>query len=187
MRDTFKQAFDALMEHEGGFVHDPDDPGGATNHGISLRQLIAEGEIDLDGDGFHDFDFDKDGDVDWIDVKNLTITDAEDYYFEFWWKRFHFEKFPPIIGLKMFDLAVNMGSLQAFKLLQRAIRACGQDLEDDGIFGPKTEQAMLAYGNDYRIIQYTLRSEAAGFYRALTAAKPIFNKYINGWLRRAYS
>lgn len=34
---TFDIAFDRLLGHEGGYVNDPEDPGGETNWGISKR------------------------------------------------------------------------------------------------------------------------------------------------------
>ena len=37
----FGKAFAKIIELEGGFVDHPDDPGGATNLGISLRFLKA--------------------------------------------------------------------------------------------------------------------------------------------------
>jgi lysozyme family protein len=35
---TFDEAFDKLIDHEGGYVNDPKDPGGETKFGISKRQ-----------------------------------------------------------------------------------------------------------------------------------------------------
>ena len=35
MADAFESWFDRTIEHEGGFVNDPDDKGGATNYGIT--------------------------------------------------------------------------------------------------------------------------------------------------------
>ena len=41
---------EAIVAREGGFVDDPDDPGGATQYGVSLATLRRLG-IDLTGDG----------------------------------------------------------------------------------------------------------------------------------------
>ena len=41
---------EAIVAREGGFVDDPDDPGGATQYGVSLATLRGLG-IDLTGDG----------------------------------------------------------------------------------------------------------------------------------------
>lgn len=184
-------AFDKAIEHtlspdvEGGYVNDPDDPGGATNFGVSLRWLHSIGDLDLDEDGFHDFDFDQDGDVDALDIQAMPRDRAVWVYHEFWWKKFRYDLLPGEVAIKVFDLSVNMGARQAHKLLQRALRAAGAEVVDDGLIGPATRRAID--DTDLCALLPALRSEAAGFYRALTAAKPPLKKFLNGWLRRAYS
>jgi len=39
-----------ILSREGGYVNDPDDPGGATNHGVTIHTMRRLG-MDLDGDG----------------------------------------------------------------------------------------------------------------------------------------
>ena len=39
-----------IVRREGGFVNDPDDPGGATNHGVTIHTMRRLG-LDLTGDG----------------------------------------------------------------------------------------------------------------------------------------
>ncbi len=78
-----------------------------------------------------------------------------------------------------------MGARNANRLLQRAARSCGIMLVDDGVVGPKTIKAVNAA--DSRSMLTAFRSEAAGYYRTLVRVKPPFNKYINGWLKRAYT
>ena len=38
-----------IVAREGGFVNDPDDPGGATNHGVTIHTLRRLG-IDVNRD-----------------------------------------------------------------------------------------------------------------------------------------
>ena len=40
----------AIVLREGGYVNDPDDPGGATKHGVTIGTMRALG-LDLTGDG----------------------------------------------------------------------------------------------------------------------------------------
>ena len=63
-QSRFDTAFRHLLGEEGGYVNHPADRGGATNWGISLRFLKAEGKIDANRDGRHDLDLDMDGDMD---------------------------------------------------------------------------------------------------------------------------
>ncbi|MEC7571953.1 MAG: glycosyl hydrolase 108 family protein [Pseudomonadota bacterium] len=185
---AWRAALEMVLEHEGGFVIDPDDPGGATNFGISIRFLRAE--IRAGRALLADFDIDGDGDLDPADMEGLSREGAAQLYRSAFWDRYALGDLPPILAPKVFDLAVNMGPRQAFKLLQRALRAAGAEgVVDDGVIGPLTRAAIseiCATASAVALIA-ALRSEAAGFYRALIAAKPRFEKYRRGWLARAYA
>lgn len=180
--DRFDRAIRTVLRHEGGFVDHPDDPGGPTNYGISLRWLRALG--DLDDNGQLDGDFDIDGDVDVEDIRMMGIERAIGFYREHWWEKFGYASLPLGVGEKVFDLAVNMGDRQAHKLLQRALRAAGELVIDDGILGPKTRDALRRASDE--VVLAALRSEAAGFYRLLAATRPKLGAFLDGWLRRAY-
>ncbi|PJN96132.1 hypothetical protein CNY89_04350 [Amaricoccus sp. HAR-UPW-R2A-40] len=58
-----------IVRREGGFVNDPDDPGGATKHGVTLGTMRRLG-LDLTGDGK----------VDVADVRALDPTRAAAIY-----------------------------------------------------------------------------------------------------------
>jgi lysozyme family protein len=180
----FDRALAVVLSHEGGFTADAADPGGATNYGVSLRFALTVG--DRDGDGRLDLDLDGDGDVDAADIRALTAREAADVYRYFWWDRYGYARFHLTIAAKVFDLAVNMGAPQAHKVLQRAVRAAsGLALVEDGVLGPKTAVAVADIPPFSLLI--ALRSEAAGFYRSLIAAKPALAKFETGWLNRAYA
>ena len=46
---TVEEIAAQIVAREGGYVDDPDDPGGATNHGVTIGTLRRLG-IDLNGD-----------------------------------------------------------------------------------------------------------------------------------------
>ena len=187
MRTLYDQAFDITNIHEGRFSYDPDDPGGATNHGASLRWLSKAGELDLDGDGWPDGDLDRDGDIDIDDIKRLTRDDVRILFFHHWWEKFDLHLLPALTAVKVFDLSINMGPRPGFRCLQRAAKACRYDIADDGIIGPQTQSVIRELGRSNEpALLAALCSEAAGFYRSLIAGKPVFVKYQNGWLKRAY-
>lgn len=180
----FSHAIDTVLLHEGGFVNNHNDPGGATNFGISLRYLKSIG--DLDGDGWLDGDLDHDGDVDIDDIRSMDKEQAMGMYRALWWEPNRYDLIVnQSIATKVFDLAVNMGTRQAHKLLQRACRACDYRLVDDGIIGSKTLDAVNLIDELGLLPAY--RSEAGGFYRMLVATKPQFSDFEEGWLNRAYS
>lgn len=178
----FDHAIRVILKHEGVFSNDPTDPGGATKYGISLRTAKALG--DFDKDGKLDLDLDGDGDIDVDDIRTLIPQEAARIYKEVFWNPYPYRYMPKEIAVKTFDLAVNMGSKQAHIILQRAIRAVGTAVAEDGALGPVTIAAIKA--SSPSALLAAIRSEAASFYRVLTTQKPKLKKYINGWLYRAY-
>lgn len=179
---VFEDAIKITLKHEGGFVNDPDDPGGATNFGISLR--FVKGELEGTKIGNIEFDLDGDSKVEADDIKNMTRNMAVAVYFKAFWDK-RYEQLSAPLAEKYFDLSVNMGKRQATRLVQRACIAVGSPVDVDGGLGPQTMTALKAA--DQTCVLAALRSEAAGFYRVLIAQKPVNKKYEKGWLKRAYS
>lgn len=181
----FDKAILTVLSHEGGFVDDPVDPGGATNWGISLRFLKSAG--DLNNDGILDGDIDGDGDVDYDDIKKMTRRQAIDIYKLHFWDKYKYDTIVDYsIAERTFDMCVNMGSSQAAKLVQRALQECGhKHIVDDGILGNLSFTAINA--TDPSKLLKEIRLQHVLFYLNLIAQKPQFEKYKKGWLRRACS
>ncbi len=180
----YEDSIDTILKHEGGYVNDPKDPGGATNFGVSLRFLVDAGDIDKDN--HLDGDFDGDGDVDVEDIKKMSIEDAKKIYRLHFWNPGHFELITDqAIATKCFDMSVNMGRIQAGKILQRALGACGQPVTVDGKVGLKTLNAVNLVAPD--VLLFHLRDQQALFYRNLVTLKPSLAKFLKGWLNRAYA
>ncbi|HRY33402.1 MAG TPA: glycosyl hydrolase 108 family protein [Bacteroidales bacterium] len=169
MTERFKKFIPVILQHEGGFVNDKDDPGGATNYGISLRFLKGTGEL-------KDFDLDHDGDIDIEDVRILTPDIARMAYYDYFYHPLKVEMIPSEqLALQVFDHAVNAGSRTAVRLLQRILH-----VDQDGVIGPITLAASMA--DPSAALHYKQARE--DFYHDLTRVKPVFNKYLKGWLRR---
>ena len=92
---TFDTAFDRLFANEGGYVDDPNDPGGETNWGISKRSYPN------------------------VDIKNLTRDSAKAIYLRDFWQRI--DGLPDLVIFHVFDFAVNSGIETAVRYLQRAV------------------------------------------------------------------
>lgn len=65
-----------IVAREGGFVNDPADPGGPTNHGVTLNTLRRLG-LDLTGEGRIDIE----------DVRHLSAEQAQRIYIEHYFTR----------------------------------------------------------------------------------------------------
>lgn len=172
-KTVFNKAFNNSLAHEGGFVNDPDDAGGATKYGITLktyRESHPAATVET--------------------IKNLTVKDAEEFYFNEFWLRYGYDRISvDDLAIKIFDAAINMGTRQAHLCLQRALNCVGFKLSEDGQIGEETLTALNHGGcPEWQFaILCAYRSELAGFYRLLAETKPKNKKFLKGWLRRAYS
>jgi len=165
----FDYAIRKTLDHEGGFVDHPDDPGGATNFGISLR--------------WYKQSIDPHATVD--DIKTLSLDDAKTLYRDHFWIDAYDRIFSEKVAAKVFDMHVNMGKKQAHLIAQRAAQACGAGIEDDGVIGQLTVAAIN--GASEEAMMAALRATQAAFYRDLATRRPQFQSFIKGWLRRAFS
>lgn len=180
---TLERALEHTFAFEGGYVEDPDDPGGATKYGVSLRFLRSLGEIER-------FDHDGDGDLDAADVRELTREDAALVYADHFWNE-RFERIEPLVAIKLFDFGVNVGPRQRTKFAQRAVNETEPGrLIVDGILGPRTLEALREYASHYTqgpLLCADLEDHAARFYYGLAERRRASRKYLFGWLRRCYA
>jgi lysozyme family protein len=159
--DFFNDIVRNTLKNEGGYVNDPADPGGETKFGISKRSYPGS------------------------DIKNLTESEAKSICYRDFWLPSKCNLISDFnLAAKMFDLAVNLGVGTAIIRLQRAMKCFGADLKEDGIPGPKTMSAVAAV--DPAALLGALKSEAAGYYRCLCMKDPNLEKFLGGWLNRAY-
>lgn len=115
-----------ILRREGGFVIDPDDPGGATNHGVTILTLKRLG-IDVDGDG----------DVDVDDIRVLPRAKAAEIFKEHYFVRPGIAALPEPLQASVFDMYVNAGG-SAIKILQKLLGQFGFPVTVDGALGPQT-------------------------------------------------
>lgn len=156
------KAVEVVLDHEGGYVNDPRDPGGETKYGISKRQYPE------------------------LDIANLTREDAIAIYYRDWWRRYRYDRLQDeSVATKVFDLAVNMGPATLHRLLQEALVFLGYDIAVDGIIGPQTIEAANK-ADPERLLQ-VLRWLAAHHYYRIAAQRTQSQAFLMGWLRRAYS
>jgi len=113
---NIERALKRLLGNEGGFVDHPQDPGGATNYGITQRVAQAHGYMG--------------------DMRNLPMSLAIGIYRSDYWEPIKADQLPEALRFHVFDAAVNSGPGQAVKWLQRAA-----GVTEDGVIGPRTLSA----------------------------------------------
>jgi lysozyme family protein len=124
--------------------------------------------------------------VDTDDIKNMTREDAKKVYKTQWWDKYGYGAFPDTVSFKLLDLSVNMGHIQAHKLLQRAINNCdGKKIVVDGVIGEATVAAAHACPDDILLSEF--RRAAVEFYLTILAKNPKCLKYKKGWMRRGFA
>lgn len=150
---SFDQAFDRLIGHEGGYSNHPDDPGGETMWGVTIAVARANGYAGP--------------------MRSLPRDIAKGIYRTQYWDKVKGDSLPFPVAFQVFDAAVNHGTGQAAKFLQRAA-----GVADDGIIGPKTLAAVGARGAPAILLLFNAEREQ--FYTDLKTW-PSFGK---GWSRR---
>jgi lysozyme family protein len=151
----FYQAIPVVLANEGGYVDDPDDPGGATNFGISQRRYPD------------------------LDIKNLTKEEATAIYLRDFWL-FGGLRYQPV-ATKLFDAYVNMEH-EAIKQMQKCLGFTGSDI--DGDYGKITEAAINDMADQDSLLQ-DFRNKLVIYYEDVVQAHPEEAKFLPDWLRRA--
>lgn len=170
-----------IVTREGGFVNDPDDPGGPTNFGVTLGTLRHLG-LDVDSDGKIDID----------DVKTLQPAQAEAIFVEHYFVRTGIEMLPLVLQASVFDMYVNAGRA-AVRILQQLLVEMGHPIAVDGVIGPETAEAAevaAALAPQYVADAYGIARR--NYYLRLADARPQSRKFARsrsggkgGWVRRA--
>jgi len=164
MNDRFIKILEFTLKWEGAYSEDPDDPGGATNYGITQdtyqkwrkkNKLIA------------------------LPVKTITRFEIETIYWDEYWIVGKCERMDYPLGEVHFDTCVNVGPGQAARFLQRAI-----GVRADGCLGFKTFAILDDRKHSKRAFAIAMIQERRRFYQNIAGNKPILQKFLNGWLNR---
>jgi lysozyme family protein len=157
MKENFDKCFELVIEHEGGYVNDPRDPGGRTNLGVTQRAW--ESYLNRK--------------VSEIEMRTLTPNMVKPFYRAMYWDKIKGDQLPSGIDYAAFDLAVNSGVNRAAKYLQEIAGTVA-----DGIIGPKSLEAILAC-NPEEVVD-ALCDMRLDFLKRL----PTFGTFGKGWSRR---
>jgi len=170
-----------IIRREGGYVNDPDDPGGATKYGVTLGTMKRLG-----------LDINSDGRINSRDVRALTRTQAAEIFKKQYFEAPNIGMLPEPLQPSVYDMYVNAGG-NAVKILQRLLGEFGFETLVDGAIGPNTARmAELAFAEapDFLVDAYGIARR--NYYYNLADARPSLRKFARrrdggkgGWITRA--
>jgi lysozyme family protein len=178
---SVRQIAEEIVAREGGYVNDPDDPGGATNFGVTIHTMRRLG-----------LDLNRDGKISTSDVRQLTRAQAIGIFLEHYFERPLIAELPQDLQASVFDMYVNAGG-NAVKILQRLMVEMGYAVTVDGALGPQSIAAVRAAHKaspDHLVDAYGIARR--NYYFRLADRRVASRKYARtraggkgGWIKRA--
>jgi lysozyme family protein len=161
---TPDDVIDRVLAAEGGYVNDPSDVGGCTNHGITFATLAAWRQTDVTCE----------------DVRLLTQAEARDIYRHLYIRQPGFED--AISDSRLLALVVDFGVLSgphtATAALQRAL-----GVGDDGVLGAQTRRVLASQGGSPDVYRKVL-ADRIRHHVEIVIRNPSQARFLRGWLAR---
>lgn len=158
---AFDTALAFTLPAEGGYVDDPQDHGGATNHGVT------QGAYDVFRDRMENPR---------RAVSLITTAEVSRLYLEDYWTPGHCDDLPLKLAVTHFDWCVNHGVPGALKTLQQTV-----GVSADGVWGPATATAVAESPS---AAYYTYINARRTWYTDYTQSRPDQAKFAPGWMKR---
>lgn len=159
---AFIDSLPFILQWEGGYVNHPNDPGGATNKGVT--QKVYDAWRVRNG-------------LPARDVRQLSEDELHALYESGYWVPPKCPALDSPLDLVQFDTAVNMGVGRAVRFLQKAVGT-----EPDGDFGPGTQRCVDNCDTGTALTAYCNIREA--YYRSLAQNNPKLAVFLKGWMNR---
>lgn len=157
---------DFILSFEGGYVNHPNDKGGPTNMGVTLKTWQTQG-----------YDKNNDGRIDAKDVKLITKADAISILLRCYWNRWKAD------GIKDQSIAnilvdwIWISGTPGITLVQAML-----GVKSDGIVGKQTLKAL----NSQNPKQFfdRIKTRRKQYISGIIARNPSKRVFEKGWLRR---
>ena len=161
---TFNVGLDFVYRAEGGYVNNPNDPGGPTNMGITQETYDS---------------YRKSLGLPTQSVTLLTKNEATTIYQNVFWDGYNCSAFPPQIAVIYFDACVNEkpAGVQAVRDLQHAL-----GVTVTGVLSPDLISRVQSSDIDDLASAYIEMRRV--FYHKVVKAKPTSEEFLDGWLKR---
>jgi lysozyme family protein len=165
---NFKKSLDRVLVYEGGYSNHPSDPGGATMKGVIQR--VYDGYRRRNG-------------LPLQEVSRINSAELQAIYRQQYWNAIKGDDLPVGVDFVMFDGAVNSGSAQSVKWLQRSLQADGvYHGPIDGDCSVSTLAAVQQHPDHDALIAGIL-SRRLGMLKALKT----WSDFGGGWSKRVSS
>ena len=157
-----------LLKWEGGYVSDPDDSGGPTNKGITLKT-------------WQDCGYDKNGDgiIDEEDLKQIFLQDLVECVLRpHYWNRWQADRIRNQSNANLLVDWVWASGITGITTPQRML-----NLKPDGIAGEKTLAAINNYPDQQELFD-RFKAERVAYIERICIARPANKRFKKGWLNR---
>lgn len=172
LNSTFRKFLPSILKHEGGFVDDPDDPGGATNKGITFGTFESNASL-LDLEPTLD------------NLKGLTDEQAGLIYEKRYWNKIKGSDIKDEqVAHQYVDFFINAGN-NAVAVMQEVLGEMGENVPVDGKMGERTLESINSV--DPEELFNAFKDKRIEYYENLADKKPTLKKFLNGWRKRAES
>ena len=183
MADNFSIAHKFTAKWEGGESDHPDDGGGLTKYGVSLKFLGGLSGTQSNRDVLERMGIRLP--ITRQVIYDLTRDQAASLFRWQFWDKLRLGLIPLRPAVVLYDAAVNSGPAQSVKLAQRGYNRCvayGQPLVVDGIMGPATRAAMQLADTD-KCLSAMLDAREA-FFQTIVDNNPSQQVFLRGWINR---
>ena len=170
----FEPALAKVLKNEGGYVDDPDDPGGETYKGVARKMHSKWSGWDRIDLAKNRSSFPKNLDAD----QELQDEIAQFYKVNFWDPIKGDDIDSQLVAESIFDFGVNAGVRTSARLAQEVVETAA-----DGVIGPNSLSKLNAFDEDHFLASFTVAKIAR--YVAIIKRRPTSRKYLYGWVRRA--
>lgn len=170
----FDELDKATAKAEGGYVNDPKDPGGETNHGITVAVARENGYTGR--------------------MVDMTAAQAKAIRKGKYWIRsgvYRIASGSPAVAREVYDTGINMGTGTAAIFFQRALNALNRegttypDIDVDGGIGNKTIDAWTAFiaqPGAESVMLKALNGLQTARYIELSESRKANERFTNGWI-----
>lgn len=170
---SFSLSLAKTLRNEGGYVNDPDDPGGETYRGVArlifgkwngwtiVDQLRKQGGFPLS-----------------LDKHEELQRKVDAFYRTSFWDRISGDDIlNQQVADSIFDFAVNAGVGTSTVLAQHVA-----EVEADGVMGEETIRSVNEKDPEYFLAAFTVAKIAR--YLSIVNKRPTSRKYFYGWVLR---